>query len=135
MEAGERQDLLATRRRKLAELREAGIDPFPHAYPGVTAIAEVKAPHEGLEPGEETEARVRVAGRLAARRGQGKAAFLDLVDRSGGIQLHGRADVPGRESLDRLVSLDLGDLLGADGTVFKTRRGEFSIKVDEWELL
>ena len=127
--------LLATRRRKLEELREAGIDPFPHAYPGVTAIADVKAPHEGLEPGEETEVRVRVGGRLAARRGQGKAAFLDLVDRSGRIQLHARADVLGRESLDRLVSLDLGDLIGADGTVFKTRRGELSIKVDEWELL
>src|SRR6201992_1023238 len=135
MEAGERQDLLATRRRKLSELREAGIDPFPHAYPGVTPIAHVKAPHAGLEPGEETEVRVRVAGRIAARRGQGKAAFLDLVDRSGRIQLHARADVLGRESLDRLVSLDLGDLIGADGTVFRTRRGELSIKVDEWALL
>ncbi len=134
MEVGESQ-LLAIRRRKLEQLREAGIDPFPHAYPGVTPIADAKAPHEGLEPGAETEARVRVAGRLAARRGQGKAAFLDLVDRSGRIQLHARADVLGRESLDRLVSLDLGDLIGADGTIFKTRRGELSVKVDEWALL
>jgi lysyl-tRNA synthetase class 2 len=128
-------DLLAARRRKLEALREAGIDPFPHAYPGVVAVADVKAPHEGLEPGEETDARVRVAGRLAARRGQGKMAFLDLVDRSGRIQLQARADVLGRESLDRLVSLDLGDLIGADGTVFKTRRGELSVKVDDWALL
>ena len=85
-EVGE-PELLAARRRKLDALREAGIDPFPHAYPGVRSIADVKAPHEGLEPGEETDARVRVAGRLAARRGQGKMAFLDLVDRSGRIQL------------------------------------------------
>lgn len=135
MEAQEHSELLATRRRKLEALREAGIEPFPHAYAGVTPIAEAKAPHEGLEPGEETEVRVRVAGRLAARRGQGKAAFLDLVDRTGRIQLHARADVLGKESLDALVALDLGDLLGADGTVFKTRRGELSIKVDGWELL
>jgi lysyl-tRNA synthetase, class II len=76
-----------------------------------------------------------VAGRLAARRGQGKAAFLDLVDRSGRLQLHARADVLGQESLDRLVSLDLGDLLGAEGTVFRTRRGELSLAVDSWTLL
>jgi lysyl-tRNA synthetase class 2 len=136
MEAsGEATQLLATRRRKLEALREAGVDPFPHAYPGVTPIADAKAPHEGLEPGDETEARVRVAGRLAARRGQGKAAFLDLVDRSGRMQLHARADVLGKEALDALVALDLGDLLGVDGTVFKTRRGELSVKVDDWQLL
>jgi lysyl-tRNA synthetase, class II len=128
-------DLLAARRRKLEALREAGVDPFPHAYPGVQAIAAVKAPHAGLEPGEETNDRVRVAGRLAARRGQGKMAFLDLVDRSGRIQLQARADVLGQDALDRLVSLDLGDLIGADGTVFKTRRGELSVKVDDWTLL
>jgi lysyl-tRNA synthetase class 2 len=133
--SGEVTELLATRRRKLEALREAGVDPFPHAYPGVTPIAEAKAPHEGLEPGDETEARVRIAGRLAARRGQGKAAFLDLVDRSGRMQLHARADVLGKEALDALVALDLGDLLGVDGTVFKTRRGELSVKVDDWQLL
>jgi lysyl-tRNA synthetase, class II len=128
-------ELLAARRRKLDALREQGIEPFPHAYPGVRPIAEVKAPHEGLAAGEETEDRVRVAGRLAARRGQGKAAFLDLVDRSGRVQLHARQDVLGEESLERLLSLDLGDLLGADGTVFRTRRGELSLRLEDWELL
>ena len=62
---------------------------------GVEPIADVKAPHEGLEAGEETDVRARVAGRIAARRGQGKAAFLDLVDRSGRMQLHARVDVLG----------------------------------------
>ena len=128
-------ELVEQRRRKLAALRDEGVEPFPHAFPGVTAIADVKAPHEGLEAGEETEVRARIAGRLAARRGQGKAAFLDLVDRSGRMQLHARADVLGQESLDRLVSLDLGDLIGADGTVFRTRRGELSLKLDGWTLL
>jgi lysyl-tRNA synthetase class 2 len=128
-------ELVEQRRRKLAALRDEGVEPFPHAFAGVAPIAEVKAPHEGLEAGEETEVRARIAGRLAARRGQGKAAFLDLVDRSGRMQLHARADVLGQESLDRLVALDLGDLVGADGTVFRTRRGELSLKLDDWTLL
>ena len=136
MSEGEQHDeLLATRRRKLDELRAAGVDPFPHAFPGVAEIAAVKAPHAGLEDGEETEFRARVAGRLAARRGQGKAAFLDLVDRSGRLQLHARKDVLGDEAFERLLHLDLGDLIGADGTVFKTRRGELSLKLDGWTLL
>jgi lysyl-tRNA synthetase class 2 len=127
--------LLDQRRQKLAALRDEGIEPFPHAFEGVTPIAAVKAPHEQLPAGEETGARARIAGRIAARRGQGRAAFLDLVDRSGRMQLHARADVLGQESLDRLVSLDLGDLIGADGTVFRTRRGELSLKLDDWTLL
>ena len=128
-------ELVEQRRRKLAALRDEGVEPFPHAYPGVSPIASVKAPFEELPAGEESGKRARVAGRLAARRGQGRAAFLDLVDRSGRIQLHARADVLGQESLDRLVSLDLGDLLGAEGTIFRTRRGELSLAVDDWTLL
>jgi lysyl-tRNA synthetase, class II len=128
-------DLLSVRRRKLEALREAGIDPFPYAYPDVTPIAEAKGPHEGLEPGEETDVRVRVAGRLHARRGQGKMAFLDLDDRSGRIQLQARRDVLGDEVFERLLNCDLGDLLGAEGTVFKTRRGELSVAIGAWELL
>src|SRR5918992_1033171 len=129
------EDLLDQRRRKLAALRDEGIDPFPHEFDGVSPIAAVKAPHEDLAAGEETDVRARIAGRLAARRGQGRAAFLDVVDRSGRMQLHARADVLGPELLERLVSLDLGDLIGADGTVFRTRRGELSLKVDGWTLL
>ena len=128
-------DLLEQRRRKLAALRDEGVEPFPHSFGGVQPIASVVAPWVELPAGEESGARARVAGRLAARRGQGRAAFLDVVDRSGRIQLHARADVLGQESLDRLVGLDLGDLLGADGTIFRTRRGELSLAVDDWTLL
>jgi len=127
--------VLAARRDKLARLREAGVEPFPHAYPGVVPIAEVRAAHAGLEAGAETEASYRIAGRIAARRGQGKAAFIDLVDRSGRIQLHARADVLAPEAFERLVGLDLGDLIGIDGTVFCSRRGELSLRVDDWALL
>jgi lysyl-tRNA synthetase class 2 len=124
----------ADRREKLARLREAGVDPFPHEFAGVGPIAAIHAAHADLEDGAETESRYRVAGRLAARRGHGKAAFLDLVDRSGRIQLHARADVLG-EAFDLLLSLDLGDLVGVDGTAFKSRRGELSLRVDGWQLL
>jgi lysyl-tRNA synthetase, class II len=123
------------RRAKLARLRNRGIDPYPHDFDGVVPIADVRAAHADLEPGEETGAAYRVAGRLTARRGHGGAAFLDLVDRSGRIQVHARRDVLGEESLEDLLSLDLGDLIGVDGTAFVTRRGELSLRATSWTLL
>src|SRR5688500_13593883 len=100
------EDLLGARRAKLEQLRADGIDPFPHSFAGVTPVATVHAEHEGLEAGAETEARVRLAGRLVARRGQGKMAFLDLEDRSGRMQLQSKVDVLGDEKHQRLLSLD-----------------------------
>ena len=123
------------RRSKLARLRDAGIDPYPHEYRGVVPIASVHATHGDLEPGEETDSAYRVGGRLGARRGHGGAAFLDLVDRSGRIQVHARKDVLGDGSFEALTSLDLGDLVGVDGTAFMTKRGELTLRADEWTLL
>jgi lysyl-tRNA synthetase, class II len=128
-------ELIAARRAKARRLRAEDGGSSPYSYPGVVPIAAVRAAHEGLEAAAETTDSRRVAGRLAARRGQGKAAFLDLVDRSGRIQLHARADVLGEQALARLLSLDLGDLLGVDGTVFATKRGELSLRVDDYKLL
>jgi lysyl-tRNA synthetase class 2 len=133
--ADEPPDLLAARRAKLDRLRADGVEPFPHAFPSVEAVAAVRTAHEGLEAGTETEATHRVAGRLAARRGQGKMAFLDLVDRSGRLQLQARADVLGPDLHARLLDLDLGDLVGIDGTAFMTRRGELSLRVDAFTVL
>jgi lysyl-tRNA synthetase, class II len=123
------------RRAKLERLREQGIDPFPHEFDGVTSIEQVHTAHDDLEAGEETGVAYRVAGRLAARRGHGGAAFLDLVDRSGKLQLHAKRDVLGGESFELLTSLDVGDLIGVDGTAFKSRRGELSLLVRDWKLL
>jgi len=128
-------ELLAARRAKLERLRAAGVDPFPHGFGGVVPVSRVREENEGLGDGEETDRAYRVAGRLAARRGQGKAAFLDLVDRSGRIQLHARADVLGAERMAALLDLDLGDLLGVDGAAMRTRRGELSLRVEGFELL
>jgi lysyl-tRNA synthetase class 2 len=124
------------RRSKLERLRSAGIEPFPHAFPDVTPIAEIRAAHEGIEAGEELpDAAYRVAGRMVQRRGMGGATFVDLVDRSGKLQLHAKRDDLGDESFETLTSLDLGDMLGVDGFVFKSRRGELSLRVTGWELL
>jgi lysyl-tRNA synthetase, class II len=123
------------RRAKLESLRAQGIDPFPHEFDGVTPIARVHAEHDHLEPGVETDDAYRIAGRLAARRGHGGAAFLDLVDRSGKLQVHARRDVLGEDSFETLTSLDLGDLIGVDGTAFKSRRGELSLRATGWTLL
>ena len=123
------------RRAKLERLRAAGVEPFPHEFPGVVPAALVHQRHGALEAGAETDAAYRVAGRIAARRAHGRAAFLDLVDRSGRIQLHAREDVMGAEDFERLVGLDLGDLVGVDGTAFRSRRGELSLRVTRAELL
>lgn len=132
----EEQDLLAVRRAKLDDLRAAGIDPFPASYPGVVTIGSVRARYPELPDGEETEDSYRVAGRIVQRRGQGKMAFIDLVDRSGKIQLQARVDVLGEEKMERLLgSIDLGDLIGIDGTVFNSRRGELTLRVDDYTVL
>ena len=128
-------ELLATRRAKLDRLRADGVDPFPHSFPGVTPVAQALAGFDDLDDGAETDAVRRVAGRLAARRGQGKMAFLDLVDRSGRVQLQARVDVLGEEAMGRLLELDLGDLVGIDGTVFRSRRGELTLRVDTVTVL
>ncbi len=127
--------LLAERREKLERLREAGVEPFPHTFADRSEIAEVRSAHEGLGAGGETEDHYRVAGRIAARRGHGRAAFIDLVDRTGRLQLHAREDLLGAESFQMLVGLDLGDIIGAEGTVFATKRGELSLRLDSWTLL
>jgi lysyl-tRNA synthetase class 2 len=132
---GAASDLLRERRSKLEGLREAGVDPFPARFGDTVAVADVLERFEHLKAGEEGEETYRVAGRLTARRGHGKAAFLDLQDRSGKLQLHARQDVLGEESFTRLVDLDLGDLIGAEGAPFRTKRGELSLRVDAWTLL
>ena len=127
--------LLAERREKLERLREQGIEPFPHTFEGRADIAEVRAAHEGLEAGTETDSAYRVAGRLLARRGHGKSAFLDIADRSGRIQLHSRADVLGDDRHEALLHVDIGDIVGVEGKAFATRKGELSLAITSWELL
>jgi lysyl-tRNA synthetase class 2 len=124
-----RDDRLA----KVAQARAADVEPYPAAYPERTAVAAVRERHEGLEPGAESGERVRIAGRVMGRRGHGKAQFLDLVDGSGRIQLHATADAT--PDYDTFGDLDLGDIVGVEGEVFQSRRGELSVRVEQWHLL
>src|SRR6188474_2491493 len=102
---------------------------LPKRFPDREEIATVRAEADELEPGAEGETSHRLAGRIMARRDMGKLMFLDLVDRSGRLQLLARPDELGG------VDLDLGDIVGVEGPAAKSRRGEPSLAVRKLELL
>ena len=102
---------------------------LPRRFPDRTDIAQVLSEAEPLEAGEEAGERRRLAGRVLARRGHGKLVFLDLVDRSGRIQLLCSADRAGE------IDVDLGDIVGVEGLPARTRRGEPSLIVEEFATL
>jgi lysyl-tRNA synthetase class 2 len=104
-------------------------EPMPKRFPDRDAVADVRPEADGLEPGAEGAETRRLAGRVMGRRGHGKLVFLDLVDRTGQIQLLVAEDRAGP------VDLDLGDLIGVAGKPTKTKRGEPSLAVDELSLL
>jgi lysyl-tRNA synthetase class 2 len=128
--------LISQRRAKARRLLDAGHEALPYSYPGVEPIAAVAAACEPLQAGQETDRMHRVAGRVAARRGAGKAAFVDLVDRSGRIQLHARYDVLGEQVFSQLAEVDLGDVVGVDGALMRARKaGEPTLRVHAFQLL
>ena len=106
---------------------------IPYRFEPDATAAELRDEFGALEPGVETDRRVTIAGRLMLRRVQGKLAFGTLQDGSGRIQLFARAqDTP---NFDEFCALSLGDWLGASGAVMTTKRGELSVKVEDWTLL
>src|SRR2546421_5487403 len=127
------------RRAKMERLREEGIEPYPHGswLKDRTLIKDVLAAHDPseLEAGEHTELRYQVGGRLISRRGHGKTSFLDLRDLSGSIQIVVREDAIGRERFDRIMSLDIGDIVAVDGFVYVTQRGQLALAVQGYTLL
>src|SRR3989440_28997 len=127
------------RRAKMERLRAEGIDPYPHGswMERRTLIKDVLAAHDPSElgAGEHPEIRYLVAGRLIARRGHGKTSFLDLRDLSGSIQIVVRAEAIGGESFDRIMGLDIGDIVAVDGFVYVTQRGQLALAVQEYTLL
>jgi lysyl-tRNA synthetase class 2 len=106
---------------------------IPYRFARTHAAAEVVEHWSGLGPGEESGETVGVAGRLMLSRPQGKLAFAELRDASGSVQLFALAAVTDR--FDQFIRLNLGDWIGARGEVMRTRRGELSVKVAQWELL
>jgi lysyl-tRNA synthetase class 2 len=130
-------DQLALRRARLAELRNAG-SPFPNDFRRDALAAELHARYAdvGADALESAPVRVRVAGRMMTRRVMGKASFAHLQDGSGGrLQIYARADALGDGVYEAFKRWDVGDILGAEGELFRTRTGELSLKVDRLRLL
>jgi lysyl-tRNA synthetase class 2 len=125
-----REDLRRQREAKLAELAGLGLPYAPHRFGPTRPSEEIKADYEALEG-----SRVCVAGRLMTVRLMGKAAFATIQDTAGQIQLYFKRDVLGDERYQYFKLLDVGDIVGAEGTVFKTRTGEVSVQVEDLVLL
>ena len=124
-------DQVRVRREKLRDLQQEGRDPFVRTRFDVTHHAEeVKEQFDTLE-----EQTVRLAGRLMSKRGMGKAIFADLQDRSGRIQLYIKVDEMGEEEFARCRKLDIGDIVGVEGPVFRTQKGEISVRTRAVTLL
>ncbi|MBW6468943.1 MAG: lysine--tRNA ligase, partial [Coriobacteriia bacterium] len=128
-------DAFSSRRGKLDQLREQGREPYLSRFDVTHRAAELAESYSHLEPGADTGETVTVAGRLVARREQGKVAFLVIRDSTGDLQLFCRVNVLGAESFAEATSLDLGDWVGATGEVLRTRRGELSVVPTEVTLL
>ena len=124
-------EILRVRREKLRTLQEEGRDPFQVTKFEVSHHAqEIKDNFDALEGSA-----VTVAGRLMSKRGMGKVSFCDLQDKSGRIQLYARKDEMDAEDYDRFKKYDIGDIVGVKGEVFRTQRGEMSVRAKEITLL
>ncbi len=120
---------------KLENLRAKGIDPYPpRFYPSHSAFRIVEQ-YSPLAPEEHSGEEVIIAGRLTAMRQMGKAAFLDLRDGTGKMQVHATVDNLGEERYHDLCDNDIGDFLGVSGEVFRTKRGELTVAVNRWQLI
>ena len=128
-------DPIAVRRAKREALIAAGRDPYGHAFAYSHHLADLAAQYEGLEDGASTSDEVKVAGRIMAKRDQGKLAFLELRDSSGDMQLFCRINALGEDAFAELKDLDVGDWIGVRGTMMRTKRGQLSVAVDSFELL
>ena len=123
--------LLQIRRDKLKQLQESGSDPFQITrYEVDNDSANIKDSFDALEGKE-----VSIAGRLMSKRGMGKVSFCDLQDKSGRIQLYARKDEMDEEEYDRFKKYDIGDIVGVKGVVFRTQRGEMSVRLVNVTLL
>ncbi len=138
-EAGDRSGAAseAQRRAKVERLREAGVNPYPHSFEERTHAEDIHAAHDPAElgEGEHEQFTYRVMGRVTGKRGHGKTAFFDIRDITGTIQGYARRDTLGDEVFDRVEELDIGDLVGIEGPVYVTKRGQLAISVREFTLL
>lgn len=133
----ELSELLQIRRNKLDELRKLGIDPFGGKYEREHHAGDILKQYDELskEELEEKQMEVNLAGRIMAKRGMGKASFAHIQDLSGRIQIYVRQDSVAEAQYEAFSILDLGDIIGIKGVLFKTKTGETTVKVKELEVL
>ena len=124
-------DPIEVRRNKRAALIEAGVNPYGHAFEVSAKAIELEEKYAELEDGQDTEDVVTVAGRIVAFRGQGKVVFIVIRDATGDLQLFTRINNVGEEAFAQIKELDVGDWVGATGTVMRTRRGQLSVAPTE----
>lgn len=132
--AADLNEMMQLRRDKIKTFTDMGVAPFGHRYE-VTHHAQDIRDHFAELEGEESGPVVRLAGRLTAKRGHGKASFAELMDASGKIQIYFKYDVLGEAKYAQFRLLDIGDLIGIAGRVFKTQRGEITVIVNDFDLL
>ncbi len=129
-------ELLQIRRDKLKTLQQEGRDPFTITrFDADSHASQLKEQYAHLQPEEESGVTVSVAGRMMSKRVMGKASFADLQDRSGSIQLYIRRDLIGQEEYADFKKMDIGDLIGVTGEIFRTQKGELSVKASKVTLL
>ncbi|WP_404406696.1 lysine--tRNA ligase [Jeotgalibacillus malaysiensis] len=133
----ELNDQFRVRREKMEAIREQGNDPFGKRFDRTHASKDIKSEFGELskEDLDETTHEVTVAGRIMTKRGKGKAGFAHIQDLQGQIQLYVRKDAVGEEAYELFNTADLGDIVGVNGTIFRTKVGELSIKATSFELL
>jgi len=121
---------------KLERLRERGVEPYARSFPDRTPLAQIARDYAYLETGQTAEgSHFRVAGRVMARRRHGKAMFLTLRDGWDELQLYANINTLGQESFEALNEIDLGDIIGCEGHVFRTRTSELTIHIESWTVL
>ncbi len=131
----ETNDLMRQRKDKLKEIREVGIDPYPHKYAPTHTTLDIRSEFEDVKETPDETHRVTIAGRIMTKRDHGKSSFVNLQDSTGQIQIYVRRDGIGAESYLVYRRFDVGDIIGASGVVFRTRTGELTVLVDSVELL
>ena len=133
--SGSAADEYRARLDKIATLRDAGTDPYPVRFERTDTCGALQLQFEDLEAGTESRSVVRVAGRMLLQRNQGKLIFATLRDGEGSIQLFVSKAVIGDDAFDAFAELDLGDWVGVEGVVMRTRKGELSVKTTSAQLL
>lgn len=128
-------DPVEVRKNKRASLIAAGQNPYGHAFKASHKVAELDEKYADLQNEEQTEDEVALTGRVMAKRGQGKLAFLELMDSSGTIQLFCRINELGEDEFAKLKDLDVGDWIAVRGKMMRTRRGQLSVLVESFELM